>query len=206
MPWDTLLALVVPGINQLWGENKESMRPLFIIKNGHIISNVVLLLNIWFLLHQILINRYLLAKIMTCVTLRLQGPSCLAQNPNLIFLYDYMTGKSSDMQVKIVKNLNKFISPILVQHFNYLTKIGKFPDDLKIGRTTKIYKKYNTELLENYEPISTLPIFGKKFEKIMYRILYSFFVSQNLQNISNYSINHIKNSLNVHHVQAIHIQ
>ena len=72
------------------------------------------------------------------------------------------------------------MSPIIVQHFNYLIKIGKFPDDLlKTGRITPIYKKDNAEVLENYRPISTLPIFGKLFEKIIYSRLYSFFVSQN---------------------------
>ena len=55
-----------------------------------------------------------------------------------------------------------------------------FPDDLKTGKITPIYKKDNAELLENYRPISTLPIFGKLFEKIIYSRLYSFFKSQNL--------------------------
>ena len=74
-------------------------------------------------------------------------------NPNSIFLYDcsaeeickiiseFENGKSSDISVKIIKKSNKFISPILAQHFNYLIKIGKFPDDLKTGRITPIYKK-----------------------------------------------------------------
>ena len=107
--------------------------------------------------------------------------------------------------VKIIKNPTS----LLAQHFNYLIKIGKFPDDLKTDRITPIYKKYNTELLDNYRPISTLPIFGKLFGKIIYSRLYSFFVSQNLlherqfgfrknhstSHAINYSINHINNSL-----------
>ena len=153
-------------------------------------------------------------------------------NPNSIFLYDCSAeeiskiiselenGKSSDIPVKIIKKSNKFISPILAQHFNYLIKIGKFPDDLKTGRITPIYKKDDAELLENYRPISTLPIFGKLFEKIICSRLYSFFVSQNLlhekqfgfrknhstSHAINYSINHINNSLkNKEHVLGIFI-
>ena len=42
---------------------------------------------------------------------------------------------------------------------------GIFPDTLKVGKITPIYKKDNPELLENYRPVSTLPIFGKIFEK-----------------------------------------
>ena len=123
--------------------------------------------------------------------------------------------------MKIIKKSNKFISPILAQHFNYLINIGKFPDDLRTGKISPIYKKDNAELLENYRPISTLPIFGKLFEKIIYSRLYSFFVSQNLlhekqfgfrknhstSHAINYSINHINNSLkNKEHVLGIFIE
>ena len=133
-------------------------------------------------------------------------------NPNSIFLYDCSAeeiskiiselenGKSSDIPVKIIKKSNKFISPILAQHFNYLLiKIGKFPDDLKTGKITPIYKKDNAELLENYRPISTLPIFGKLFEKIIYSRLYSFFVSQNLLHIHSlcHKIYYTKNNLDL---------
>ena len=51
---------------------------------------------------------------------------------------------------------------------------------LKIGKITPIYKKGNKEYLENNRPISTLPIFGKIFEKIIYKRLYNFFTSQNI--------------------------
>ena len=52
---------------------------------------------------------------------------------------------------------------------------GIFPDVLKIGKITPIYKKDDKELFENYRPVSTLPIFGNIFEKVIYERLYSFF-------------------------------
>ena len=45
-------------------------------------------------------------------------------------------------------------------------EVGKFPDELKISKITPIYKKYSDELLENYRPVSTLPIFGKSMRKL----------------------------------------
>ena len=51
---------------------------------------------------------------------------------------------------------------------------GIFPSCLKTGKITLIYKKYDKQLLENYRPVSTLPIFGKIFEKVIYVRLYSF--------------------------------
>ena len=87
-------------------------------------------------------------------------------------------GKSSDIPITVIKKTSDIISPILALHFNYLMSIGKFPDELKLGKITPIYKKDNEELLENYRPVSTLPIFGKIFEKVIYDRLYNYFVPQ----------------------------
>jgi len=143
------------------------------------------------------------------------------RNMNSMFLFDctseevskiiseLQNGKSSDIPIIVIKRTSPIISPVLSIHFNHLMKIGKFPEELKIGKITPIYKKENEELLENYRPVSTLPVFGKIFEKIIYSRLYSFFVSQNIlhekqfgfrknhstSHALNYSIQHIKNSL-----------
>ena len=81
---------------------------------------------------------------------------------------------------QIIKKTSKIISPILSLHFNYLMEVGKFPDELKLGKITPIYEKESDELLENYRPVSTLPIFGKIFEKIIYSRLYKYFVSKGI--------------------------
>ena len=57
---------------------------------------------------------------------------------------------------------------------------GYFPDELKTGRISPIYKKENEELLENYRPVSTLPIFGKIFEKLIFYRLYQFLLDNNI--------------------------
>ena len=49
-------------------------------------------------------------------------------------------------------------------------KIVEFPNPLKLGIVTPIFKKDNEELMKNYRPISTLPTFGKNFETIIYII------------------------------------
>ena len=49
---------------------------------------------------------------------------------------------------------------------------GNFPNELKTGKISPIYKKDNEEPLENYRPVSTLAIFGKIFEKIIFSRLY----------------------------------
>ena len=69
---------------------------------------------------------------------------------------------------------------MLASIFNYLMEVGKFPDELKLFKITPIYKKDSDEILKNYRPVSTLPIFGKIFEKIIYSRLYNYFVSKGI--------------------------
>ena len=91
-------------------------------------------------------------------------------------------GKASDIPIKLVKRSTHVISPILRKYFNILMQLGKFPDELKIGKISPIYKKDNAELFVNYRPISTLPIFGKIFERVIYNRLYSFLISKSILN------------------------
>ena len=86
---------------------------------------------------------------------------------------------------------------------------GIFPNELKTGRITPIYKKDNEELFENYRPISTLPVFGKILEKLIFRRLYNFLSSKGLitenqfgfrkghstSHALNYSVAHIESLL-----------
>ena len=58
--------------------------------------------------------------------------------------------------------------------------MGTFPDVLKVGRVTPVFKKGNPEDVGNYRPVSTLPIFGKIFEKVMYSRIYNFALSQGI--------------------------
>ena len=94
---------------------------------------------------------------------------------------------------------------------NRIMSNGTFPDVLKTGRITPVFKKGNPEEIENYRPISTLSIFGKIFEKIIYSRIYSFVSSQGIisktqfgfrqshstSHAVNYSVNLITESLNL---------
>ena len=86
--------------------------------------------------------------------------------------------KASDIPISIIKKSGPIIIPIRVETFNHYMNRGIFPDSLKIGKITPIFKKGDAHKIENYRPVSTLPIFGKIFEKVIYERLYSFFISQ----------------------------
>lgn len=133
---------------------------------------------------------------------------------------EFGSGKASDIPIKVIKKSSPIISRKLSEYYNLLMGAGIFPDVLKLGKVTPVFKKGNSELLENYRPISTLPIFGKIFEKVIYTRLYSFFTSQNLlydkqfgfrkSHSTNHAINHsatyVSNKLNnKEHVLGIFI-
>ena len=57
---------------------------------------------------------------------------------------------------------------------------GIFPKILKAAIVSPVYKKDDPQKLDNYRPISTFPVFSKILEKLIYKRMYSFFVSKNV--------------------------
>ena len=57
---------------------------------------------------------------------------------------------------------------LLFYIFWALLRQGVFPDEMKIAKVSPIFKESNNLKVENYRPISVLPIFSKILEKIMY--------------------------------------
>ena len=210
-------------INELRGKRNSPLKPKFIIDNQHITNRRVIANEF---------NRYFVS-----LASKLNDPddhciiniepiqpfTAFLKQSNISSIYlsectsyeisELISGlensKASDIPIKIIKRSSHIISPLLASHFNESMSKGIFPDILKVGKITPIYKKDNPELLENYRPVSTLPIFGKIFEKVIYERLYSFMVSQNLMtpcqfgfrkghstsHALNYSINHIQEAL-----------
>ena len=121
----------------------------------------------------------------------------MPSNKNSIFLDDCSVSelleiisqldnnKSSDIPIRIVKKSAHIICPYLSAYFNVCMAAGSFPDVLKVGKVTPIFKKGSVEELGNYRPVSTLPIFGKIFEKVIYTRIYNFALSQNILDKTN---------------------
>ena len=133
---------------------------------------------------------------------------------------NFENDKASDISVFILKRCIKYISGHLAGFLNHFMAFGIFPDILKVGKVSPIYKKGNPQLLDNYRPVSVIPLLGKIFEKIIYRRLHSFFSSTNViydkqfgfrknhstSHAINYSVNHILNELeSKNHVIGIFI-
>ena len=83
------------------------------------------------------------------------------------------------MHILHIKCLS-YISKHLAGFINSFMESGIFPNVLKIGKVTPVFKKGDPQLYDNYRPISILPIFGKIYEKVIYSRLYSFLISQSV--------------------------
>ena len=204
-------------INQLRGKQKRTMKAVFIIDNQRIIDRRVIAneFNKYFvslacqLNDKVQIQSGDFGKFMPSSQANSMFLNECSEDEVNTIIRELQNGKSSDIPIGVIKKTSKIISPILSPHFNYLMKVGKFPDELKLGKITPIYKKESDELLENYRPVSTLPIFGKIFEKIIYSRLYNYFVSKGIlhdrqfgfrkqhstSHALNYSIDKIKQSI-----------
>ena len=83
-------------------------------------------------------------------------------------------GRSFDL----IKQLGHIIVEPLSFIINCSLALSIFPDKLKIAKIIPIYKKGDKHQIENYRPISILPVISKVFEKVAYNQLFEYF-SQN---------------------------
>ena len=74
----------------------------------------------------------------------------------------------------LIKENCSLISPILTDIINVSFSCGTFPDVLKIALVTPIFKSGERTLLQNYRPISVLPIFSKIIERCIYNRVFQF--------------------------------
>lgn len=79
-----------------------------------------------------------------------------------------------------MKLVARELSPILAEIINKLFKAGAFPDALKVGKITPVFKKGDRLSTNNYRLICVLPFFSKVIEKLFYLRLMSYLLKFNL--------------------------
>ena len=73
--------------------------------------------------------------------------------PNKIMkiISELQNGKASDNPIHVIKKSSRFISPIQSVLYNKCINDGIFPNELKVGKISPIYKKDREELLEKLQ-------------------------------------------------------
>ena len=79
-----------------------------------------------------------------------------------------------NISTKIMKDSIDEIATPLCHVFNLSFTSGTFPTKMKIAKVIPVFKKGDTDVLNNYRPISILPSFSKLLEKIIHSRLYTF--------------------------------
>ena len=87
-----------------------------------------------------------------------------------------------DISIRMIKICDKSILNPLILLFENSTKSSYYPDIWKKSNIIPVHKKNDKQLVNNYRPISLLPIFGKIFEKIIFNRIYNFLLEENLLN------------------------
>ena len=73
------------------------------------------------------------------------------------------------------------IKPLSIIFQNCL-KFSTFPDDWKEGNIVPVQKKNSKQLVNNYRPVSLLPICSEIFEKVIFVSIFNFMIQNNLLN------------------------
>ena len=119
--------------------------------------------------------------------------NCVSINARSMFLFP---AKEKEIEgiIKSLKSSNEkfewstfvlklgvtYFARIIKKLFNQCIRESVYPSILKIARITPIFKKGRRALIENYRPISVLPVLNKIFEKLIFKRLDFFVESTNV--------------------------
>ena len=118
-------------------------------------------------------------------------------NPNKVFSFLNKLDKSKatgldTISARFVRECADLICVPICDIFNQSISQGKFPDDWKYARVTPLFKQGNRDDVNNYRPISVIPIVAKVFERIVYDQLYAYLEEHDIlyQNQSGFRATH----------------
>ena len=83
------------------------------------------------------------------------------------------------LSIRMIKLCGNSICKPLSINFKDCLSEGKFPHEWKKANVVHVHKKGNKQSLENYRPISLLPICSKIFESLIYNEMFTFFIENN---------------------------
>ena len=96
----------------------------------------------------------------------------------MLLLFKY---RHDGISIRMLKLCASSISNPLLLLFKYSLENECFPKEWKKVNIVPIHKKGDKQLIQNYRPVSLLPICGKIFEKIIFNSLFKY-LENNLLN------------------------
>jgi hypothetical protein len=84
------------------------------------------------------------------------------------------------ISAKLLRYCPDLLSESLTVIFNCSINTGIFPDEWKCSKVIPLFKHGERRDLNNYRPISIIPVVAKVFERIIYDQIYAFLTDNNL--------------------------
>ena len=84
-----------------------------------------------------------------------------------------------DLAANIIKQSSEYLVQPLVKLLNLSLSQGIVPTECKIAKVIPLYKSGDKTAMNNYRPVSILPLFSKIYERVMYNRLINFFEKNN---------------------------
>ena len=111
--------------------------------------------------------------------------SCRPVSVTLVYnlLVKLPTSKATGLDniaAKVLQMAAPVVAPSLTAIFNMSIDTQQFPSKWKTAKVIPLFKKGQRSLLDNYRPISILPVVSKLMERILYDQIYEYFDQQNL--------------------------
>ena len=85
-----------------------------------------------------------------------------------------------EISIRMIKICDEALVKPLSLIYNNCIDTGVFPDIWKKSNIVPVYKRGDKQIIDNYRPISLLPICGKILEKILLNLIYEFLEENNL--------------------------
>lgn len=82
-----------------------------------------------------------------------------------------------NISATVIKRCSHILSTQISNLINLCFETGQYPDDLKVAKVVPIHKGGDKDKVENYRPISVLPIINNVVERAIYNRLLSFLES-----------------------------
>ena len=86
----------------------------------------------------------------------------------------------NEISVSMIKICDEALVKPLSLIYKNCIDTGVFPDIWKKSNIVPVYKRGEKQIIDNYRPISLLPICGKILEKILFNAIYEFLEENNL--------------------------
>ena len=116
-----------------------------------------------------------------------QDPEFTFQPVSIVKVYNLINNLSTSkatgidkISAKVLRAAASAIAPSLTEIFNMSIDSNPFPSDWKTARVIPLFKNGQRSVLDNYRPISILPVVSKIMERLLYNQISDYFTKKQL--------------------------